>query len=866
MKNVRVVNPVDMRGLRTILVLALSVGAFTVDGHAGDRRYTVDDLLRTETVGRVVIAPDDRRVVFEHAGAWQSLSDFGVAGAPWDRERGSQLYVVEPHLSETPRSLLSEAAVGAHWIDALSPDGRKLAIGWIQDAVQKAGVYDFETQRLLELPVVPNLNSFQTRPAWISEDELVYSTMTAERLSATYFPRIAIANRLSKWWRLARTGKEPSVSVLHSREDGNAQAPLRQDGSLVKINVRSGEVTELARGFFANLLVSPNKRFLAAVRMGEYIQLLPSTNMTGFEQRAQLAVYDLDNDSQETIVCTGCNVGMGTIEWSSDSNTLTFFARLGDESWDKGRFYRHAASTGETRRIDHVGLDLASQRERGFFHRPERAAWAGGRLAVFARRAEGGDATPTFVRKGFYGSRRGRADWFFVDEAGEAANATPEFGSVSPVLISALDDGIVVLADGDAWRIGVDGSRRNLTSEVDQPLVFWEPRVWFPGYERNKLSRSQILFQTAGEGDRAVVSLDLKTGVTSTIPVPDKGAVLKAVSASGRQAAFLTPEQNAKTLLAVDERSPSKPFVKINKHLKDVKPAKKVAVEYAFGEDTLTGCLFLPSGQRPDQGYPLIVNVYPSRATAGYCASDRQGLSSAESAELLAAQGYAVFLPHTPRHLMRIADGPLSGLTAVVKAGVDKLVAEGWADLDRLGLYGFSGGGTSVPFMLTQTDIFKAGIAISGKTDYASLYGDLPLPGSVLAEDWFHVGASLRFEGKDAEWYLGGAPWQVPDAYVRSSAYYHADKISTPLMLINSDMDHNSSIGQYGQLFVALHRQRKEASWVRYWGEGHWLNSPANVRDKWGRIFAWYGKYLGEGSSGKVTTAQPARAAEKDSE
>jgi hypothetical protein len=31
---------------------------------------------------------------------------------------------------------------------------------------------------------------------------------------------------------------------------------------------------------------------------------------------------------------------------------------------------------------------------------------------------------------------------------------------------------------------------------------------------------------------------------------------------------------------------------------------------------------------------------------------------------------------------------------------------------------------------------------------------------------------------------------------------------------------------------------------VRYWGEGHILESSANIRDMWHRVFAWFDEFL----------------------
>ena len=46
-------------------------------------------------------------------------------------------------------------------------------------------------------------------------------------------------------------------------------------------------------------------------------------------------------------------------------------------------------------------------------------------------------------------------------------------------------------------------------------------------------------------------------------------------------------------------------------------------------------------------------------------------------------------------------------------------------------------------------------------------------------------------------------------------------------------------LSQVEEFFASLYRQGKPAQFVRYWGEGHVLESPANVRDMWARILAW---------------------------
>ena len=49
-------------------------------------------------------------------------------------------------------------------------------------------------------------------------------------------------------------------------------------------------------------------------------------------------------------------------------------------------------------------------------------------------------------------------------------------------------------------------------------------------------------------------------------------------------------------------------------------------------------------------------------------------------------------------------------------------------------------------------------------------------------------------------------------------------------MIIPGDLDY-VAIQQGEEVFMSLYRQGKRAEFVRYWGEGHVIESPANIRD-----------------------------------
>ena len=81
------------------------------------------------------------------------------------------------------------------------------------------------------------------------------------------------------------------------------------------------------------------------------------------------------------------------------------------------------------------------------------------------------------------------------------------------------------------------------------------------------------------------------------------------------------------------------------------------------------------------------------------------------------------------------------------------------------------------------------------------------------------------------------------DRYIRNSPITYADRVSTPLMIVQGDLDY-VPIQQGEEFFTALYRQNKPADFVRYWGEGHIIESPANITDLWNRIYGWLDRYL----------------------
>lgn len=170
----------------------------------------------------------------------------------------------------------------------------------------------------------------------------------------------------------------------------------------------------------------------------------------------------------------------------------------------------------------------------------------------------------------------------------------------------------------------------------------------------------------------------------------------------------------------------------------------------------------------------------------------------------------------------------------VVFPGIDKVIALGIADPDRIAVTGTSWGGYSTMALLTITDRFKAGLAESGPSNHFTSY-------SIFMDN------GTAFRVQEATNDLGGTPWTARQAYIDASPFFFLDRIKTPLMLVHARGDGDITVPQQqvDQVFVGLRSLNRTVSMALYEG-GHGVASfsyPDQV-DCWTRMIAWYDRFL----------------------
>lgn len=119
-------------------------------------------------------------------------------------------------------------------------------------------------------------------------------------------------------------------------------------------------------------------------------------------------------------------------------------------------------------------------------------------------------------------------------------------------------------------------------------------------------------------------------------------------------------------------------------------------------------------------------------------------------------------------------------------AGVDAVIDKGWADPDRLGVCGLSGGGNLSCWIVGQTDRFKAAVPENPVTNWQSFYGvsDIGV--------WFAVEQ------------LGGHPHEIPEIYTRCSPITYAHRCTTPTLLVQGEHDWRCPAEQGEQFYTIL--------------------------------------------------------------
>lgn len=243
------------------------------------------------------------------------------------------------------------------------------------------------------------------------------------------------------------------------------------------------------------------------------------------------------------------------------------------------------------------------------------------------------------------------------------------------------------------------------------------------------------------------------------------------------------------------------------------------------------GILTYPINYRPGTRYPLVVQMH-----GGPAASDRFGWGSIFFCyqPVWAARGYAILRPnyrgssgYGNAFYREPVGGYFKNSHLDVLAGVDRVIAMGIADPDRLTMMGWSAGGHLVNKLITFTNRFKAASSGAGVANWISMYGQ----------------SDTRSE---RDLWLGGTIWQKTapiGASWEHSPLKYVTAARTPTIFFAGENDSRVPMAQSVEMTRALQAQGVPSELHSAPGEGHDWVQPQHQLYKLNTEIEWFEKY-----------------------
>lgn len=790
--------------------------------------FTVEDLLRMETLGAAAFDPSGRRLVYEARDAYDTADRFDYDQAVV--QTLSRLRVVDTAAPGPGRPLLAEDPRGVV-MGTFSPSGDRLAIYRIVGPSWSLGVVTLASGEVRWLPITPQGDGRGRNLQWRDDRTLLVIDRTDGRGPLALHQGSTFARRLAQFWSAAAEG-----TGAHTVYGSGVYLGVRDRGAgnrLLQVDVATGAQTVLAEGQFIDLELSPRGDRLALFEAGPDLQPqgeAPVRGPAGSETEAtRLSILDL-RTGVRSAACA-CDASPQLLSWSASGRRLLVFARGPDGLWTDGRLMTVEMETGRSRV---VGDGLVPRLDLN----PATVwtAWMGETPLVFGRMA---------------GLASSRDDWFALGD-GRPRNLTAALPPPSRSARLGSAGGLRIVAGGRVWWVHRSGRAwpvatgtavvsRDLRFQAGSRLARAEPsRLWVvgPSGTLSGVDAYGPMTSVAGQGaggwaDAAPNGVALSRGFDNhgveTLTLVGGGRAIAVASINLGWAARDAPQ-------IVPVRRPG--------------PAGGPVV----------GWVFMPDGPPANRPLPLIVRAYPGAAYPRPPEETPGRPEFYQNLRVLTGRGYAVLvpsLPNPPEGLVEPAAGLAGRLLGIVQAALDTPDLAQRLDPQRMAIMGHSFGGYGAMVTISQTDCFRAAVSMNGLSDLAAYWASIPAHLQLDSElaywsNW-HTGVVELTQPE-----LRVPPWRDPERYQRNSPLFSADRIHTPLLLIHGGQD-GLSVTQSEAMYSALFRQGKDAQLVIYWGAMHMPSAPGDVRDIYARTFAFLDDQLGPVSSLGTPSASPGR-------
>jgi dipeptidyl aminopeptidase/acylaminoacyl peptidase len=157
-----------------------------------------------------------------------------------------------------------------------------------------------------------------------------------------------------------------------------------------------------------------------------------------------------------------------------------------------------------------------------------------------------------------------------------------------------------------------------------------------------------------------------------------------------------------------------------------------------------------------------------------------------------------------------------------VDSATDFAITQGWADPNRLAIFGWSAGGFMTSWTVTQTHRYRAAIEGAGITDWLSF---------IPTSDTWQTDYDARLQEKDST------------PMLQFSAVMHVDQVTTPLLILHGEADVRVPTFQGREYYVLLAERGKTVRMVTYPGAPHFPRLAEQRRDVFKELQDWLKRY-----------------------
>lgn len=269
---------------------------------------------------------------------------------------------------------------------------------------------------------------------------------------------------------------------------------------------------------------------------------------------------------------------------------------------------------------------------------------------------------------------------------------------------------------------------------------------------------------------------------------------------------------------------------------REIALSKSERVNFKSNDGTpVEGFLLYPYGYRPGSStakYPLIVSNHGGPHSA-------DGYNFDFKDQYFAANGYFV-LEVNFRSSTGYGEKFLWGTWGAwgtkdgqdVMSGIDYVIGKHPIDRAKVATIGHSYGGFMTNWLITQyPDRFAAAASGAGIANWTSDYANSDIPRTKETEFW-------------------GGPWdpKARETMIKQSPIMYANRIKTPTLFINGEIDKRVPYSENEQLYVAIKKQGVPAKMIQYAGQSHGIAGAWNNVHRMLNERAWFDKYVKGGS------------------